>query len=394
MPQGSGDDTPGADQGTKRKGRSTRSAGGNKKTSVADGEANPPRTSALKPDSPRAAGDARAGAGRKRKLAPKGAESDHDDVADGDSDGEVRESSKGGKAGKGSTSQTRAKTRAPARAAKAAAKEEAAVEEGSPVAAGSARRSGRGGASERKRKSRGAAEDVVATPTEPAAPSLSGGSAGRGRRGSSRAGDDGSQTPNDGSPGGSGARHHRSTVKPKIMFTMLDEATVAKSTKVVKGMGGAVVNDVASCTHMITKKPERGSDSRSLKFLQAVGLCSFIVSPDWITASSKAGRFVDEAKYSVQRCHGGERLFGGMEVWIDPQVAKPPKEHIAQVVTSSGGTLRDKEPLASTANCIVISNNEKSVKIKGLVSKSKKGLRVLSWDSLKRSVLQGTLMLG
>lgn len=140
-------------------------------------------------------------------------------------------------------------------------------------------------------------------------------------------------------------------------------------------MGGRVLRDkdASRATHVVA-----GSVKRTIKFLSAMSQARHIVSPTWLAASAKAGRFVAEGNH-VLRDRVMEKKFGftvatalesrdarsggrkrgggvlaGVTVFATPSVRPPPKE-LAVVVEAAGGKFLRRMPPTGKAGLLLIS---------------------------------------
>ncbi|URD93148.1 BRCA1 C Terminus (BRCT) domain [Musa troglodytarum] len=83
---------------------------------------------------------------------------------------------------------------------------------------------------------------------------------------------------------------------PRIMFMdIADDVKKTWLTKIVEELGGSVTCDGSNSTHVIT-----GKARRTLNF--SIALCSgaWIVSPKWLKASFREGRFLEESQFILE----------------------------------------------------------------------------------------------
>jgi len=68
------------------------------------------------------------------------------------------------------------------------------------------------------------------------------------------------------------------------------------------GMKVAGPLEADKATHLVLAEPKR-----TMKLLRAVARGAWVLTPDWVTASAEAGRWVDEAPYETEHFPGAKR---------------------------------------------------------------------------------------
>jgi hypothetical protein len=131
---------------------------------------------------------------------------------------------------------------------------------------------------------------------------------------------------------------------PKVMFTgVVDE----NGQKIVKTLGGEMVESIYNCTHLVTDQVRR-----TVKFLCGLARGILIVSPDWLDRSKEAGKFVDgnkfvvrdeanERKYNFRLVRSiataaEHRLFHGYKIHVTKSV-KPDPNQMRDIIQCAGG---------------------------------------------------------
>ena len=71
---------------------------------------------------------------------------------------------------------------------------------------------------------------------------------------------------------------------------------------IYRALGGRVTSDYNEMTHLVMTKP-----SRSLKFLYALCRAKYILSSDWLVASSKNGSFLPEDEFWIPDLGGAHK---------------------------------------------------------------------------------------
>ncbi|GLJ53800.1 hypothetical protein SUGI_1148380 [Cryptomeria japonica] len=134
-----------------------------------------------------------------------------------------------------------------------------------------------------------------------------------------------------------------------MLMNMADERKKTKLTKIVEKMGGVVSSVGNICTHVVT-----GQVRRTLNFSTALCAGAWVVSPDWLKASFKENKFIDEmpfilkdkafeSKYGVNvedavlRARANlHKLLDGFHVYLTSHI-QPPVEVLSSIVESAGG---------------------------------------------------------
>ncbi|XP_062167869.1 uncharacterized protein LOC133874051 [Alnus glutinosa] len=136
-----------------------------------------------------------------------------------------------------------------------------------------------------------------------------------------------------------------------ILMNIADDAKRTHLIKVIEDLGGAVVSDGSSSTHVVT-----GKVRKTLNFCTALSSGAWIVSPSWLKESFREGRFVDEVPYilndeqymlkyraelkcAVLRAKASpQALLKGYYVCIATHV-QPAAKTLSAVVSSAGGEI-------------------------------------------------------
>ncbi|KAG9006990.1 hypothetical protein FRB93_008256 [Tulasnella sp. JGI-2019a] len=86
------------------------------------------------------------------------------------------------------------------------------------------------------------------------------------------------------------------TKQPKIMRSQLEPDLSEKHLRELKRLGAVIVEkDAAECTHLVMD-----GIKRSVKFLVALALGKYIVTPQWVQKSLETKRFIDESQFLVR----------------------------------------------------------------------------------------------
>lgn len=152
--------------------------------------------------------------------------------------------------------------------------------------------------------------------------------------------------------------------KPMILFTgvkMTKEIAVK-----VKQLGGCLVNNPSTCTHVVTS-----ALLRTVKFLCAISHCKFVVTLKWILDSSVQNRFLDENLYAVTDTTNEEQyscnlkqlltvsdrsaLFKGLKFYLTPGVFPCPSV-LMDIISSAGGSVLNKR--LPTKEILTVNQNE------------------------------------
>jgi hypothetical protein len=146
------------------------------------------------------------------------------------------------------------------------------------------------------------------------------------------------------------------------MFTgVVDE----NGEKIVKKLGGEMVDSVYDCTHLVTDQVRR-----TVKFLCGVARGVLIVTPDWLEQCKVAGTFLDgnsflvhdeanEKKFkfnllsSLQRA-AENRLLAGYKVHVTKNV-KPEPNQMRDIIQCAGGQYLASEPHKFEDRLVIVS---------------------------------------
>ncbi|XP_068690012.1 mediator of DNA damage checkpoint protein 1-like isoform X2 [Montipora foliosa] len=185
---------------------------------------------------------------------------------------------------------------------------------------------------------------------------------------------------------------------PRVIFTGPRDK---QGEKVVTSLGGQLVNDVDSCTHLVTDKVRR-----TVKFLCGLSRGVIIVQPSWLEACKKAKSFVDTSpflvkdrdaeeqfKFDLQRsreaaCRQG--LLEGYKVHVTKGV-KPEPSQMKDIIHSAKGEFLSSIPRSiKDKRVFVISCNEDRSVLKKLLEA---GIPVVSAEILLTGILRQELNL-
>ncbi|ORY87405.1 hypothetical protein BCR35DRAFT_302155 [Leucosporidium creatinivorum] len=153
------------------------------------------------------------------------------------------------------------------------------------------------------------------------------------------------------------------TRKPTIMSTGLGLDSKSHEIKELKKLGAAWTEQASQVTHLVVK-----AMSRTEKFLSCLGYVPFIVTKDWIDASLKEGRLVDETPYLLhdekKEKEMGEslanilaraktkKLFDGVTIYVTKSVSPDPTT--MQKILQSGNAVVNTSKLTTTLQANII----------------------------------------
>lgn len=144
------------------------------------------------------------------------------------------------------------------------------------------------------------------------------------------------------------------TEGPKILFTGITPSEVSRLTEIVIDLGGTVVASVKQCTHLVTKKI-----IRTVKFLCAISIAQFVVTPDWIDKSQQSNSFLDPGEFVVKDAQSEEMydmelttslqrakerpLLQGISVYVTQNV-QPSPSSTKEIIQCAGGQVLLRVP--------------------------------------------------
>ncbi|KAL4236029.1 Mediator of DNA damage checkpoint protein 1 [Mactra antiquata] len=149
--------------------------------------------------------------------------------------------------------------------------------------------------------------------------------------------------------------------KAKVMFTgVVDE----QGQKIVKDLGGELVNSVIDCTHLVTDQVRR-----TVKFLCCLARGIPIVVPQWLISSKASGFFVDSGpflvaddaserkfkfslEHSIDKANKGP-LFNGCTIHVTKSV-KPPPDQMKDILKCAGAKVCDTMPSNKKIDNIIV----------------------------------------
>uniref|UniRef100_A0A1A8M865 PAX-interacting protein 1 n=2 Tax=Nothobranchius pienaari TaxID=704102 RepID=A0A1A8M865_9TELE len=141
---------------------------------------------------------------------------------------------------------------------------------------------------------------------------------------------------------------------PQVMFTGFEPMQVQQYTKRLCALGGEVADSSQKATHLMATKV-----TRTIKFLTAMSLVKYIITPEWLEESWRSQKFVDEVPYTLRDAEA-EVLFGfsleealkkahdallfkGKYFYLTPGVC-PSLSTMKAILESAGGKLLAKQP--------------------------------------------------
>nr|XP_018915583.1 PREDICTED: uncharacterized protein LOC109043018 isoform X2 [Bemisia tabaci] len=188
--------------------------------------------------------------------------------------------------------------------------------------------------------------------------------------------------------------------KYHIMFTGLDEKTLAKFENIVTALGGVLEENPSLCTVLVTDKVRR-----TIKFLSTLAQGKPIVSIKWLEVSNKLKSFKDPFEYLIQDKQSEQNfdfnlsesltkaldtpLLAGYSVFVTPSV-KPEPSQMKAIIESAGGKFLSKQPALWSENSFIVSSLEDKShwpKDKG----SKFTPKIVSAEIILRGILQQRL---
>lgn len=201
----------------------------------------------------------------------------------------------------------------------------------------------------------------------------------------------------------SGYRKDSATATTPIVFltSMPNDPKKRALAQLVEKLGGKVTGDGGECTHVITSEVRR-----TLNFCTALCNGAWVVSPDWLKASSRHKSFVDEKSYilrdkqfeskykvslataiqAAQRKPGA--LFTGFSVYPTPHV-QPPLQTVTKLTQVAGGkilsSLNEALQQKDLSHTIVLFGEED--KEEGVVAE-KAGLRTFTGEWLMQAIVK------
>jgi len=150
----------------------------------------------------------------------------------------------------------------------------------------------------------------------------------------------------------------------RVIFTGLTKIQTQRQEQQVKNMGGEIVSDILAATHLVTDKVRR-----TVKFLAALNRGIHIVSPKWITASSRERTWTDPSKYLVSDSVNEKEykfklknslanareqpLLNGVSFFVTESVRPPPSD-LQTVIVAGGGQLLSSQPTARSKSPVVV----------------------------------------
>uniref|UniRef100_A0A1A7XJ14 PAX-interacting protein 1 n=1 Tax=Iconisemion striatum TaxID=60296 RepID=A0A1A7XJ14_9TELE len=141
---------------------------------------------------------------------------------------------------------------------------------------------------------------------------------------------------------------------PRVMFTGFEPTQVQQYTKRLYALGGEVADSSQKATHLMATKV-----TRTIKFLTAMSLVKYIITPEWLEESWRSQKFVDEVPYTLRdaeaevlfafsleealkKAHNA-LLFKGKYFYLTPGIC-PSLSTMKAILESAGGKLLAKQP--------------------------------------------------
>lgn len=164
------------------------------------------------------------------------------------------------------------------------------------------------------------------------------------------------------SPSASLRRKSVDPSKPKVMFTGV---TDEHGQKVVKDLGGHLVDSVHECSHLVTDKVRR-----TVKFLCCLARGIPIVNPQWLDSCKSSGMFVDHTPFLIKdepaerqykfALHSSlekasdSSVLAGYKIHVTKSV-KPDPANMKDIITCAGGEYLTTMPKKADDKMLVIS---------------------------------------
>ncbi|XP_031560824.1 PAX-interacting protein 1-like [Actinia tenebrosa] len=134
---------------------------------------------------------------------------------------------------------------------------------------------------------------------------------------------------------------------PRVLFTGLSIGKVSTLMKMLTELGGVAADSHRTCTHLVATKI-----IRTVKFLSAISIAQFIVTPNWIEESFEKKQFLDPKSFlledveaekelnirlsaSIERAQS-HKLLKDVQVYATQNV-QPSPSSLKEIVESAGG---------------------------------------------------------
>ncbi|XP_047538445.1 PAX-interacting protein 1 isoform X1 [Vanessa atalanta] len=135
---------------------------------------------------------------------------------------------------------------------------------------------------------------------------------------------------------------------PRVLFSALPPADLARLAAVVRQLGGLVVTSASEATHLVMEKLVR-----TCKLVSCLITVKHLLAPEWVLESQRLNKFADEAEHGLRdeafnetfNCDIDEvllcgeqrkKLFEGMTFFLTPCV-KPSKAGLTEMIELCGG---------------------------------------------------------
>jgi hypothetical protein len=156
--------------------------------------------------------------------------------------------------------------------------------------------------------------------------------------------------------------HHVQTIIPRVMFTgVIDEG----GQKIIKELGGELVDMVTDCTHLVTDKIRR-----TVKFLCCLGRGCDIISIDWLLKCKKQKQFTRTEPFIINDIKTERQyqfslkesiikarvnpLLKGWNIYMTDNI-KPSPNEMKDIITSAGGKVLEVCPSVPCDDILVVS---------------------------------------
>ncbi|KAK6184096.1 hypothetical protein SNE40_006628 [Patella caerulea] len=145
---------------------------------------------------------------------------------------------------------------------------------------------------------------------------------------------------------------------PSVLFTGFPNITTKKLTAIAEHLGLNVVQNARECSHVIMP-----SLSRTMKLFEAISVCKYVLTKEWLEASLNQEKLLDEEKYLLRDIKAEKEfgcclvdsihraqikpLYQGIAFYLTPSVV-PSVKDFTKIIVSAGGTVVNRRPSAKT----------------------------------------------
>ncbi|ESO82380.1 hypothetical protein LOTGIDRAFT_236998 [Lottia gigantea] len=143
-----------------------------------------------------------------------------------------------------------------------------------------------------------------------------------------------------------------------VLFTGFSSVITKQLHKIADHLGLSVVQNAKDCSHVIIP-----SLSRTIKLFEAISVCKYILTRQWLDDSLDQAKLLDEEKYMLKDTKNEKEfscciidslhraqikpLFQGMTFYITPSVV-PSTKDLTRIISNAGGTVVNRRPSAKT----------------------------------------------